>query len=64
MTGPLPEAEEWDSPSCTVCMSAVFPPTDDLRGQVLSPRGKWHSAESDRTLCGKDATPDGWWWPC
>jgi hypothetical protein len=56
---------EWNSPSCAVCLAAVqlYGVVETLRGEVLSPAGKWHSADGDRTLCGKDATPNGWWWP-
>ena len=30
---------------------------------VLSPSGVAHITEYEDTLCGKDATGDGWWWP-
>jgi hypothetical protein len=50
--------------SCKVCRVD----DDDLRqyGFVCSPSGTAHHTsmwDETRTICGKDATVDRWWWP-
>jgi hypothetical protein len=49
---------------CRVCR-----PSDwhlEHNGVIVSPQGVAHlgrDVDSGDTWCGKDATPDGWWWP-
>lgn len=54
---PMPKVER----ACTIC----GPSDEEIRsGRVIvSPTGVAHHADGDKTNCGKDATPDGWWWP-
>lgn len=45
---------------CAVCATQWWPP--HVQG-VVSPAGLEHLEDEGDTLCGHDATRDGWWWP-
>lgn len=44
---------------CKVCRRAL----ERYATGVVSPAGLVHVADCENTVCGHDATGDGWWWP-
>lgn len=54
---PIPQRRR----ACKVCK--VDQECVDRGWCVISSSGVCHDVDGDTTICGKDATGDGWWWP-
>ena len=47
---------------CAVCKVDDDDAKDWPERYVISPTGVAHHVEMDTTVCGHNATGDGWWW--